>query len=78
MQLTWLTMLAICDWISWILSAAFFTLASRPVIVIISLSEPLSGRSIFVSVSSRIFLMLAPPLPMTNLWNCLKMGSLIW
>merc|ERR1712012_120216 len=75
------------DWISlppepimvfWISETALFTLAFLPVIVIMSLSDPESGRSILVSVSSLILRILAPPLPMMNLWNCLKIGTLTW
>merc|ERR1719211_1001052 len=71
-------MLAISFWIFWISFTALVTLGFFPVMAIMSLSEPLSDRSILVSVSSRILLMLAPPLPMMNLWNCLKMGTLTW
>merc|ERR1719232_1499216 len=73
-----LMMLAISFWIFWISETALFTLAFLPVMVIMSLSDPESGRSILVSVSSLILLMLAPPLPMMNLWNCLKIGTLTW
>merc|ERR1719228_3087582 len=61
------TMLAISLWICWIASTAFTTFSFLPVMVIMSLSVEESGRSMRVSVSSLILLMLAPPLPMTNL-----------
>ena len=49
---SWLVMFAISFWIFWISATALFTLGFFPVMVIMSLSEPESGRSIFVSVSS--------------------------
>merc|ERR1719300_1692427 len=68
-----LTTLAFSAWIFWISSLAFSTSAFLPVMVIMSESEPLSGRSILVFVSCLIWLMVAPDFPMINLWNCLKM-----
>merc|ERR1719232_1468253 len=73
-----LVMLAISFWIFWIPVTALLTFAFLPVMVIMSLSDPESGRSILVSVSSLILRILAPPLPMMNLWNCLKIGTLTW
>ncbi len=58
-----------------ILFLACSTFAFLPVMVITSLSLFSLGRSILVSVSSRIFRMLAPPLPMMFLWNSLKMWT---
>merc|ERR1719464_2121850 len=58
-------MLAISFWIFWISLTALVTLGFLPVMAI-------------MSVSSRILLMLTPPLPMMNLWNCLKIGTLTW
>merc|ERR1719188_215803 len=69
------TTLAISSCIFWILLTALSTFSFFPVTVIMSDSEPLSGSSIFVSVSERICLMEAPLFPMMNLWNCLKMGT---
>merc|ERR1719225_341545 len=79
------------DWISlppapiivlWILAGILTSLltmlAFLPVMVIMSESDPESGRSTLVSVSSRILRMLAPPFPMMYLWNCLKIGTLTW
>merc|ERR1719422_1828915 len=65
------TMLAISLWICWIASTAFTTFSFLPVMVIMSLSVVESGRSMRVSVSSLIRLMLAPPLPITSLLKCL-------
>uniref|UniRef100_A0A2M4D8P8 Putative secreted protein n=1 Tax=Anopheles darlingi TaxID=43151 RepID=A0A2M4D8P8_ANODA len=71
------TMLAISFCIFWMRSRASLTFSFLPVITITSFESPSAGRSILVCVSSRIFLMFAPPLPMMYLWNCLKIGTSI-
>ena len=70
-----LTTSACSDWICCIFFWAFKTSSFLPVKSITSESEPLAGRSTLALVSWRICLIVAPPLPMINLWNCLKMGN---
>merc|ERR1719339_935228 len=66
------TMFAISFWICWIASTAFTTFSFLPVMAIMSLSVEESGRSMRVSVSSLILLMLAPPLSRSSLVILLK------
>jgi len=55
---------------------AFSTFSFRPVIVITSLSLFSRGKSIFVSVSSRILRTCAPPLPMIFGWTSFETRTL--
>eukprot|EP01137_Pigoraptor_chileana_P026277 Opistho-2@97004 len=75
MEMSSLTTSASSFWIALILSRAASTSSFLPTISTRSLSASSAGMLIRVLVSSLMRRMVAPPLPITCLWNFLKIGT---